>query len=243
VSGAEQFSQDDTSGEADLSEAALSEDALPQDAGPRPGALWPDDSGQLPDTTRRALLALVRGPYVSYARNGNLWSAILRDEDALRSRLHELFLDLVIDSTALVAYVRNVDAPDADLPKSVRSASLTFLDTALLLVLRQHLVTAVGSDRVIVGKDEIIEQLEVYRERSTDRAGFAKRVSASWGNMKKFGLISDSSTSEDRVEISPVLRLVFGPDEVAAVRAEYRRIANGGRHPDSEPATEHGDNR
>jgi hypothetical protein len=187
--------------------------------------LWLGDTGSLAEDSRRALLALIRGPYVSHDRNAKMWSALLRDEDAIRARLSELFLDLLIDETGLVAYVRNVEAPDVDLPKTVRSAPLTFLDTALLLVLRQHLVSTGTGERVIVGKDEITEQLGIYRDAATDEAGFQKRVGASWSNMKKYGLITDTAGSEERVEISPVLRLVFGPEQIAAVRAEYKRLS------------------
>lgn len=191
-----------------------------------PDALWSDDTGHLPGDSRRALLALLKGPYLARSRQAQLWQALLRDESALRQRLHDLFLDLVLDPAAEVAFVRNVAVPEQDLPKAVRSAPLTFLDTGLLLVLRQHLLEDGGGvERVIVGKDEIYEQLEIYRDDASDTSGFVKRMNASWSNMKKYGLIADASTEDERVEISPVLRLVFGPDEIAAVRDEYRRLA------------------
>ncbi len=189
--------------------------------------LWPGDTGELPEQSRRALLVLVRGPYLSRARHKNLWPALLRDESAIRRRLNDLVLDLVVDTVSEVAFVRGVSSDEAELPKAVRSAPLTFLDTALLLILRQHLLDSDGSERVIVGRDDVFEQLEVYRDAATtDTGGFARRMNASWSNMKSFGIIADSSTEDARVEISPVLRLVFGPDEIAAVRAEFRRIAS-----------------
>ena len=219
----------------DRSEPGNPEFALPDDGADGSG-LWPGDTGILPEASRRAFLALLRGPYLAYSRNPQLWSAMLRDEAVLRSRLSELFLDLIIDLTAQVAYVRNVDAPEVDTPKTVRTASLTFLDTAMLLVLRQHLVSSLPGERVIVGKDEITEQLDVYRGPGTDDAAFEKRVSASWANMKRYGFTSDAS-ADDRVEISPVLRLVFGPEQIALLQAEYRRIAaadgNGAPRPEA----------
>jgi len=42
--------------------------------------------------------------------------------------------------------------------------------------------------------------------------------------MVKYGLLAATST-EGRFEVSPVLRLVFGAEEIAAVQAEYRRLA------------------
>jgi len=187
--------------------------------------LWTGDLGLLPAASRRCLLTLIKGPYLSYARHPQQWAALKQDEPAIRSRLHDLFLDLVIDEDALVAYVRNVAAPDADAPRTVRSARLTFMDTAMLLLLRQQLVAAPPGERVIVGLDEVAEQLEVYRQ-GTDPSDHRKRVNASWRKLDAYGLLQPADGG--RFEISPVLRLVLGPDEVAALRTEYRRIAEGG---------------
>lgn len=192
------------------------------------GLLWPGDAGVLPEPSRRVLLQLIRGPYLSAARHPQLWRVLLFDEPAIRSRLNELFLDLVVDRTSEVAFVRNVEIADLDLPRTVRTASLTFLDTAMLLLLRQQMLAGDGAERVIVGQDEVYEQLQVYRTAGrSDESDFTKRLNASWGNLKRYGIISDTTT-EGRVEISPVLRLVFGPDQIQALREEYRRIAQSG---------------
>ena len=114
------------------------------------GGLWRGDAGELPDRTRRVLLRLVRGPYLSGAREAQLWAVLLTDEAVLRSRLADLFLELVIDRDNEFAFVRN--APSEDAPKAVRSEALTFLDTAMLLVLRQTLLSEEGRGRVIVGQ-------------------------------------------------------------------------------------------
>ena len=62
------------------------------DATPR---LWTGDTGRLHDQSRRALLRLLQGPYLSGRAQPQLWSALVADEATIRSRLHELFLDLV----------------------------------------------------------------------------------------------------------------------------------------------------
>ncbi|HIE61751.1 MAG TPA: DUF4194 domain-containing protein, partial [Microbacterium sp.] len=115
--------------------------------------LWRGDAGELPDRTRRVLLRLVRGPYLSGAREAQLWAVLLTDEMVIRSRLADLFLELVIDRDNAFAFVRN--APSDDVPKAVRSEALTFLDTAMLLILRQTLLSEEGRGRVIVGQAEV----------------------------------------------------------------------------------------
>lgn len=209
-------------------------DVAPDEAGTDPsaappaGALWPGDTGRLREPSRRALLQLLRGPYLGAERHPSLWAALLNDEPEVRSRLADLYLDLVIDHDAQIAFIRNVDADaDADAPRVVRTSPLTFIATALLLHLRQQLLTAPPGTRVIVDLDEATDALAVYRGvDESDPAGFAKRIRAAWSRMIDYGVLAPTST-EGRYEISPVLRLVFGADQIAALRAEYARLAAG----------------
>lgn len=206
----------------------MSESGLPGPAGGEESVsdvvLWDGDKGTLREPSRRVLVQLLRGPYLSASRHGNLWTALLSDEDAVRSSLADLFLDLVTDHAAQVAFVRNTSA-DVDAPKVMRTATLTFLDTALLLHLRQTLLQESGGRKTIVGADEVADQLQVYQGKdNADIAGFSKRINSSWQKMVKYGLLAATST-EGRFEVSPVLRLVFGAEEIAAVQAEYRRLA------------------
>lgn len=188
-------------------------------------ALWPGDAGSMRAPSRRALVQLLRGPYLSADRHGNLWGALLNDERQIRSRLADVYLDLVVDAESQVAFVRNVDSLIADAPRVVRSATLTFMDTAMLLHLRQQLLSAGGAERVIVGQDEVIDQLGVYKDGdNADPAGYTKRINASWTKLVKYGILAPTST-DGRFEVSPVLRLVFGAEQIAAVQSEYSRLA------------------
>lgn len=198
--------------------------AAAERTGTVPG-LWPGDTGTLREPSRRALVQLLRGPYMSADRHPAVWGALLNDEAEIRSRLADLFLDLVVDAEAQVAFVRNVVHDDTDTPKVVRTVGLTFMDTAMLLHLRQVLLRSGGGERTIVGQDEVADQLGAYRTATdADPAGFAKRINASWQKLINYGILARTST-EGRYEISPVLRLIFGADQIAAVQAEYDRLA------------------
>jgi hypothetical protein len=190
--------------------------------------LWRGDTGTMHESSRRALAALVKGPYVAADRHGVVWRALAADVDAIRSRLADMFLDLVVDDTLGVAFIRAAQTATGTAPQVVRALALTFIDTILLLHLRGELVRSGGAGRVIVGKDEVYEQLGAYRSAaSTDEAGFTKRINASWTKFEKQNLLI-TTTTEGRFEVSPVLRLVFGPEEIAAVGEEYRRMLAGG---------------
>lgn len=198
----------------------------------RPGALWPGDCGTLRAASRRAFVQLLRGPYLSAERHPALWAALLNDADQVRSRLADACLDLVVDTETQVAFVRNADA-DGDWPRVVRTAPMTFLDTALLLHLRDRLLTGTPGSRVIVGQDDVADHLATYRDDgNADPAGFAKRIGASWTKFVRYGLLAPTST-EGRFEISPVLRLVFAAEQIAALRDVYARLGSAPRADDA----------
>lgn len=186
-------------------------------------ARWPGDTGTLSLDARRALLKLVQGPYLSAERTPGPWAALLADKATLTSRLHDLFLDLVVDPVAGFAFVRNAQTGEVDAPVAVRSEQLTFIDTAMLIVLRQLLLMGEHEGRVIVGQDEVFEQLEPYRAHDRDETDFQKRLNASWAKMRnKLRVVH--AVSDERVEISPVLRMLVDAEQVRAIEAEYGRI-------------------
>ena len=202
------------------------------DVSHHPHVVWPGDTGTLHERSRRALLELVRGPYLSRERSSLNWAALRADEPAIRSRLNDLFLDLVVDADAEFAFVRAVTDEDSSLPRAVRTKALTFLDTAMLLALRQRLIADEGGARVIIGQDELYEILSVYRTPDRDDRDFTKRLNSSWNTMVNALRVlhpvgASGADGPTRAEISPVVRLLVDADRARALRATYDAIASG----------------
>ena len=204
-------------------------DAVATDGAPPSTALFSGDSGALPLETRRALVQLLAGPALDGRRHAKLWPVLLRDEPAVRRHLAELFLELVIDRDMQVAFTRQADTGDLEVPLLLRRAQLTFIDSVLVLYLRQRLTQAdAHGERAVVALDEMVDNLTLYeRAASTDRAGFAKRVHASVEKVKKHNILQKIRASEDRYEISPTLKLLFSAEEIQTLTALYRRMAAG----------------
>ncbi len=196
---------------------------------PATSALFPGDSGQLALDTRRALVQLLAGPSLEARRHGKLWQVLLRDEEPLRQRLAELFLELVIDRDMQVAFTRQADTAELEVPQLLRRAQLTFIDSVLVLYLRQRLTQADShGERAVVAHDEMLEHLTLYeRAASTDRAGFTRRVSASIEKVKKHNILSKIRGSEDRYEISATLKLLFSAEEIGSLALLYQHMAAG----------------
>jgi hypothetical protein len=191
------------------------------------GNLFHGDTGELPLDTRRALVQLLAGPSLDGQRHAKLLSVLMRDEDVIRKRLGDLFLDLVIDRDMQVAFTRKIDTGDIDAPSLLRQTRLSFIDSVLLLYLRRQLMKAEShGERAVVSKEEIIDDLKLYEQTgNTDKAGFIKRIHASIEKLKERSILRKIPGSDDRFEVSPTLKLLFSAEEVQSLTALYQRMA------------------
>ncbi|GAA1491137.1 DUF4194 domain-containing protein [Brachybacterium sacelli] len=191
-----------------------------------------EDATSLPGTalvedSRRVLVHLLQGPFLDGRRDPARYAQLLRDRAGIEARLADLFLELVVDDDAQVAFVRQSEA-DPDAPKLLRRLTgLNRLDSVLLLVLRQMLLTQSSrGQRTVVSEAEVQQALAAYRRTtSTDEAGFAKEVRASIAKIQRAGLLDEQG---DDYEVSPVLRLMIGPDTAREFIALYRQAGVGG---------------
>lgn len=187
--------------------------------------LWSGDTGKLPERSRRTLLELVKGPYLSRTASQQNWETLLADESSIRSRLNDLFLELVVDREAEFAFVRNASSDEHDIPKAARTASLTFEDTLKLLELRRAMLASQEA-RPYVDKADVFAQMQTYRPANKDEISFTRNLNASWGRMQNTLRVTHSvGQGDERVEISPVVRLLIDADQAKALRAAFERAA------------------
>jgi hypothetical protein len=200
--------------------------------------LFAGDSGELELETRRALVQLLAGPSIDGRRHGKLWTTLLRDESAICKRLSELFLTLVIDREQQVAFTRQAETEDLEVPVLLRRAQLSFIDSVLLLHLRERLARAdTQGERAAISEDEIRDYLTLYEKQgNTDHAAFGKRLQNSIEKLKKFSVLQRIRSSEQRYEISPTLKLLFSAEEIVELTTLYRKMAAPEETPGRESA-------
>lgn len=185
------------------------------------------DSGTLPLDTRRTLVQLLTGPLIDGRRHARVWDVVLRDETVLRSRLHELFLELVLDRDQQVAFLRQVSREDVDIPILLRRNTLSFIDTALLLFLRLRLTQAdAQGERAALDLQEMLEHLKTFeRNDNVDQSRFGKQCDAAVEKAKKLGLLRKLANSHERFEVSPALKLLFPAEEIEQLTKAYAAAA------------------
>lgn len=190
-------------------------------------AIFLGDTGSLPVDTRRVMVQLLLGPSVDARRQSKLWPILLRDEAVIRSRMHDLFLEVVIDHEQQVAFTRQVISEELEVPILLRRASLTFVETALLLFLRQRLTQAdAQGERAVVSLADIQEHLGVFeRDHNPDHAKYGRQVINAVDKSKKLSLLQRIRGSDERYEISPTLKLLFSAEEIQQLTRIYEQLA------------------
>jgi hypothetical protein len=193
---------------------------------PAPGSdpRFAGDTSELPPEACWALQELIAAPHVLEQARGS-WSALLRHEDKLRSRLSELGLQLELNRERGYAFTRQASDPSPHGRTLLRARTLSLAASALALWLYNQFLIA--PDDAVVEEPDMIDHLLGYKPPTdTDEAGFVKRARAAIRSLEEMHLIrSVSGTS--RYLIYPVITAVLSAERVAVLTARYRELAAG----------------
>ncbi len=207
---------------------AAQDGARPADAAPGPEALFDGDEGVLPAEVRGTLVRVLASRFVDGVRNPTLWNRVLRHEHVLRSRLHDIYLDLVVDRRRQVAFTQQLELDD-DVPVLLRKEKpLTLAAAVLLLHLRQEYDRgAVEGRDVVVEHGELLDHLEVWKDVDDQNpASFRKRCEHAIATVREKGILAP--VSDGRYRISGVIHALLTAEKVDAMTAAFEEMASGG---------------
>lgn len=208
---------DEVTADAETATRTLTPDSL---------VLFDGDTGTLAMGARIVLVRLCNGPYIDRERDAALWASLLANEAALRSRFHDLLLEIVLDLDNGIAFLRQIRIAGVAVPLLLRRMPLSFAESILVLHLRERLTRAdVAGERAVADRDSLTEHLGLFkRATTTDHAAFSRQTDGAIEKMKKLNLLQTIRGSEDRYEIAPTLKILYSADEVAALTARYRAL-------------------
>lgn len=188
--------------------------------------LFKGDHGDMPLATRKLLAHLKRGPFLNGRRQPQMWTVLLASEEHIRRHLNNEMLQLVIDYDQELAMVRQVVTEHADVPVLLRKQKLAFIDSVMLLQLRERVLAASveGEPAVVTGED-LFEYMRPFQKDVADDVKFRKRCNAAVDRLVGASVLLPLRGSEDRFEVSPILRMIFGAEEVEAVSRAYAAMA------------------
>lgn len=181
------------------------------------GPLFDGDIGAAAIDIRRTLVSLLKKRYISAEQNPVDWKILAENEDLIRSRLHELFVDLVIDRTYHVAYKRQAvpEGGAQPFPTLLHDQAYSREETILLVKLRMLLRGNTVDGAVFVNRQELIDDVASFRPPdATNHTRDEKAAKTAVENLDRLGLLQKTA-EPDRFRISPIVEVLMSVSQLA----------------------------
>ncbi|WP_312979985.1 DUF4194 domain-containing protein [Corynebacterium sp.] len=180
-----------------------------------PDECFAGDRGVLDPEVRRVLVRLLQRRFLQSDRNRDDWKVLMDNQQVIESRLHDLFVRLVVDSGRGVAYKQQVRSDELDVPILLRDEAYTRAETLVLVYLRtvyQRESTA-GELAARVDVEEVEQTVMTYfTEANGDIARRQKLIRNALGRLRQEGIIDEET--EGRYRISPLVEIVLSADRL-----------------------------
>ncbi|GIG20998.1 hypothetical protein Cch01nite_17220 [Cellulomonas chitinilytica] len=184
-----------------------------------PTELFAGDSGTLDADVRTVLVRLLQRRFLLADRNRAQWRTLLENQQVIESRLHDLFVHLVVDHDRGVAYKRQVRSAELDVPVLLRDEAYSRAETLVLVHLRTLFQREQGAGEASVRVD--VEELErtaltYFDPDDTNLAANQREIRAAVTRLAKEGLIDEES--EGRYRVTPLVEVVLSNERLGELR-------------------------
>lgn len=188
--------------------------------------LFDGDEGGLEVAQRKCLVTLLKHRFITIVSHPREWATLVADPSAIRRRLNDLFLELVLDTGRQVAFKRQA-VPDGGgkFPTLLYDTPWGREDTVLMvsLRLRSRADEMAGLPATFVDRADLVEHLEAMRPAgSTDHSGDTRKTNAAIERLLTAGLLLGHSTA-DRFQVSPALDAILPLEKLQDLLAWLRR--------------------
>lgn len=195
----------------------------PADLDPSAEPLFPGDTGTLDTACRDALVTLLKRRFISADSHPEAWRTLLANRPLIESRLHELYIELRIDTELETAFKVQAGAygVDRDNPSLLDRHPWPLIQGALLIHLRElHRATRGATfDPVHVDHEDLIAHAATYLPADDrDEAGARRRATKAIQRLYDLGLLA-STREAGRYRIHPIIESFLPVDEIRRIAA------------------------
>jgi hypothetical protein len=199
-----------------------------------PAECFAGDRGVLDPDVRRVLVRLLQRRFLS-ADNRDDWSVLMDNQQVIESRMHDLFIRLIVDTDRGVAYKQQVRSDELDVPILLTDRAYSRVDTLVLVYLRtiyQRESTA-GEPDVRVDVEEVTDTVMTYfSEDDTDIAGRQRAILRSLERLRGDGIVDEES--EGRFRINPLIEIVVSAEKLREVNDWLREQTDAAQTGDNQ---------
>lgn len=189
--------------------------------------LFAGDAGTLDADVRRVLVQLLRRKFLPAEKNPAQWRTLLENQQILESRLHDLFVRLVVDHDRGIAYKQQVRSAELDVPILLKDDSYNRAETLVLVHLRTVFQRERGTGETSARVDiEELEQtvLTYFDPDDHNLARGQQEVRNAVQRLVTEGLLTEESTG--RYRITPLVEVVLSTAKLAELD-HWLRERNG----------------
>lgn len=188
-----------------------------------PAELFAGDSGTLDADVRRVLVQLLRRRFLLAEKNPTQWRTLLDNQQIIESRMHDLFVRLVVDHDRGVAYKQQVRSVELDVPILLKDDPYNRAETLVLVHLRTVFQRERGTGETSTRVDiEELEQtvLTYFDPNDHNLARGQQEVRTAVQRLVTEGLLAEESAG--RYRITPMVEVVLSTERLAELEQWLR---------------------
>ncbi|WP_082131362.1 DUF4194 domain-containing protein [Cellulomonas sp. FA1] len=194
-----------------------------------PAELFAGDTGTLDADVRRVLVRLLQRRFLLAERHRAQWRTLLENQQVIESRLHDLFVHLVVDHERGIAYKRQVRSAELDVPVLLRDEPYTRAETLVLVHLRTVFQRERGAGETSARVD--VEELEAtaltyFDPDDTNVAAHQREIRTAIARLVKDGVVDEES--EGRYRVTPLVEVVLSNERLTELREWLRARDDAG---------------
>jgi hypothetical protein len=188
-----------------------------------PAELFAGDAGTLDAEVRRVLVQLLRRKFLLAEKNPVQWRTLLENQQIIESRMHDLFVRLVVDHDRGVAYKQQVRSVELDVPILLKDDPYNRAETLVLVHLRTVFQRERGTGETSARVDvEELEQtvLTYFDPNDHNLARGQQEVRKAVERLVTEGLLAEESAG--RYRITPMVEVVLSTAKLSELEQWLR---------------------
>lgn len=196
-----------------------------------PAELFAGDRGTLDADVRRVLVRLLQRRFLPADKYPAQWRTLLDNQQLIESRLHDLFVRLVVDHDRGIAYKQQVRSVELDVPILLRDDPYNRAETLVLVHLRtvfQHERVA-GELSARVDIEELEQTVLTYFDPDdTNMARGQQEIRSAVTRLAKEGLMEEETAG--RYRITPLVEVVMSAEKLSELSRWLRERNDDPQH-------------
>ena len=192
-----------------------------------------DTRSVLPMEAKKTLVTLLRYGVMLAKQKSLLFQTLVQHQVAIKTQLANMYLKLILDEKQGVAFIESLDGSDPSLEENDEPMSLIYrrtlslYDTLLLLVLRKHYQEreTVGEKCIVIDVDRVESYLCPFVPLTNNSKVDRQKLSGALQKFVEKRILSAVRGSEDRFEITPIIRYVVNATFLEKMLQTYHDLA------------------